>query len=118
MQARIAFAVVAIPTALGIVWFGGWALVALLTAAGVLGTRELFAFARQRGVEPSPALGPRRRRNGRAADLAGIEPSRGVRRCRRLVALRRRRLDPGGARLGHGARGPPTRIRSAPPPSP
>lgn len=57
MQARIAFAVVAIPTALGIVWFGGWALVALLTAAGVLGTRELFAFAQQRGVHPSPVLG-------------------------------------------------------------
>jgi phosphatidate cytidylyltransferase len=57
MQTRIAFAVVAIPTALGIVWFGGWALVALLTAAGVLGTRELFAFARERGVEPSPVFG-------------------------------------------------------------
>ena len=57
MQARIAFAVVAIPVALGIVWYGGWALVALLTAAGVLGTRELFAFARERGVHPSPLLG-------------------------------------------------------------
>ena len=57
MQARIAFAVVAIPAALGIVWFGGWALVALLTVAGVLGTRELFNFARQRGVHPSPVLG-------------------------------------------------------------
>jgi len=57
MQARIAFAVVAIPTALGIVWFGGWVLVALLTVAGVLGTRELFNFAEQRGVRPSPVLG-------------------------------------------------------------
>jgi phosphatidate cytidylyltransferase len=57
MQARIAFAVVAIPTALGIVWLGGWPLVALLTAAGVLGTREFFAFGRARGVEPSPVLG-------------------------------------------------------------
>jgi phosphatidate cytidylyltransferase len=57
MQARIAFAAVAIPTALAIVWFGGWALVALLTVAGVLGTRELFNFAEQRGVRPSPALG-------------------------------------------------------------
>jgi len=46
MQARIAFAVVAIPTAFAVVWLGGWALVALLTVAGVLGTRELFAFAR------------------------------------------------------------------------
>lgn len=57
MQTRIAFAAVAIPTALAIVWFGGWALVALLTAAGVLGTRELFNFAHQRGVHPSPVLG-------------------------------------------------------------
>jgi phosphatidate cytidylyltransferase len=57
MQTRIAFAVVAIPVALGIVWFGGWALVALLTVAGVLGTRELFAFAQGRGVHPSPVLG-------------------------------------------------------------
>ncbi len=57
MQARVAFAVVAIPVALGIVWYGGWALVALLTVAGVLGTRELFAFAQGRGVQPSPVLG-------------------------------------------------------------
>jgi len=57
MQARVAFAAVAIPTALAIVWFGGWALVALLTVAGVLGTRELFNFAEQRGVRPSPVLG-------------------------------------------------------------
>jgi phosphatidate cytidylyltransferase len=57
MQTRIAFAVVAIPIALAIVWFGGWALVALLAVAGVLGTRELFNFAQQRGVHPSPVLG-------------------------------------------------------------
>jgi len=57
MQTRIAFAVVAIPAALGLVWLGGWPLVALLTAAGILGTRELFVFARTRGVHPSPALG-------------------------------------------------------------
>lgn len=57
MRTRIAFAVVAIPAAIGIVWLGGWALVALLTVAGVLGTRELFAFASTRGVEPAPVLG-------------------------------------------------------------
>ena len=57
MRTRIAFAVVAIPAALGIVWLGGWALVALLTVAGVLGTRELFAFAGGRGIRPSPVLG-------------------------------------------------------------
>lgn len=57
MQTRIAFAAVAIPAALGIVWLGGWALVALLAAAGVLATRELFAIAAARGVHPSPVLG-------------------------------------------------------------
>jgi phosphatidate cytidylyltransferase len=57
MQTRIAFAAVAIPAALGIVWLGGWALAALLAVAGVLGTRELFAFASARGVHPSPVLG-------------------------------------------------------------
>ena len=57
MQTRIAFAVVAIPAAIGIVWYGGWALVALLAAAGVLGTRELFDFARAHGVVPSRAFG-------------------------------------------------------------
>ena len=57
MQTRIAFAAVAIPAALGLVWLGGWALVALLACAGVLGTRELFAFAATRGVHPSPVLG-------------------------------------------------------------
>jgi phosphatidate cytidylyltransferase len=57
MQTRIAFAAVAIPAAIGVVWLGGWALVALLAVAGVLGTRELFAFARIQGVEPSRTLG-------------------------------------------------------------
>ena len=57
MQTRVAFAAVAIPAALGIVWLGGWALVALLAVAGVLATRELFAIAAARGVHPSPALG-------------------------------------------------------------
>ncbi len=57
MQTRIAFAVVAIPVALGLVWLGGWPLVALLAAAGVLGTRELFAFTARRGLHPSPVLG-------------------------------------------------------------
>jgi len=57
MQARVAFALVAIPVALGLVWLGGWPLVALLCAAGVLATRELFAIAAVRGVQPSPVLG-------------------------------------------------------------
>lgn len=57
MRQRVAFAAVAIPAAVGLVWLGGWALVALLAAAGVLGTRELFAFAEAKGVQPSRGLG-------------------------------------------------------------
>ena len=57
LATRIAFAVVAIPAALGLVWLGGWPLVALLAVAGVLGTRELFAFARAHGVAPSRTFG-------------------------------------------------------------
>jgi phosphatidate cytidylyltransferase len=49
---RVAFAVVAIPLALGVVYWGGWALVAVVVAAAVLGGRELLAFARQRGGRP------------------------------------------------------------------
>lgn len=49
---RIAFAVVAIPLALGIVWFGGWPLVLVVAAAAVLGARELLGFARLQQVRP------------------------------------------------------------------
>lgn len=49
---RISFAVVAIPVALGIVWLGGWALALLISLVALLGTRELYNLARQRGVEP------------------------------------------------------------------
>lgn len=49
---RIAFAAVAIPVALGVVWYGGWALVLVVAAAAVLGARELLDFGRQLGVDP------------------------------------------------------------------
>lgn len=49
---RIAFAVVAIPVALGVVYWGGWALVFVAAAAAVLGARELLGFAVRQGVEP------------------------------------------------------------------
>jgi phosphatidate cytidylyltransferase len=49
---RVAFAVVAIPLALGIVYWGGWVLVALVVAVAVLGARELLEFARTRGIDP------------------------------------------------------------------
>jgi phosphatidate cytidylyltransferase len=55
---RIGFAAVAIPLALGVVWFGGWLLVALVVLVAVLGTRELYGLVRRAG--------------GRAVEGAGL----------------------------------------------
>jgi phosphatidate cytidylyltransferase len=49
---RIAFAAVAIPLALGVVWFGSWPLVAVIATAAVLGARELCDFAARQGIDP------------------------------------------------------------------
>ncbi|HTS87146.1 MAG TPA: phosphatidate cytidylyltransferase [Gemmatimonadales bacterium] len=54
---RILFAAVAIPLALGVVYCGGWALVAVVSAASVLGARELYALVRQQGVRPLERTG-------------------------------------------------------------
>ncbi len=48
---RVAVAVVAIPLVVGIVWLGGWTLAAMLAVLGVLGAREIYAFARRQGIE-------------------------------------------------------------------
>jgi len=49
---RIAFAAIAIPVALGVVYWGGWALVLVVVIASVLGTRELLGFGVRLGVVP------------------------------------------------------------------
>lgn len=49
---RVAFAVVAIPFALLVVWYGGLPLALLLAAGGWLGTGELLHFARRQQVRP------------------------------------------------------------------
>ena len=49
---RIAVSAIGVPTALGIVYLGGWFLVIALAALGVLGARELFQLAALRGVRP------------------------------------------------------------------
>jgi phosphatidate cytidylyltransferase len=54
---RVGFAVVAIPLALAVVWYGGLALALLLALAGALGARELFDLAGRQGVHPARALG-------------------------------------------------------------
>jgi phosphatidate cytidylyltransferase len=54
---RILFAVVAIPVAFAIIWFGGWPLVAVVVLVAVLGTRELYDFARRQRIEPAITIG-------------------------------------------------------------
>jgi phosphatidate cytidylyltransferase len=54
---RVGFAVVAIPLALVIVWYGGLPLAFLLAVAGALGTRELFGLAQHQGINPAQGLG-------------------------------------------------------------
>lgn len=62
---RVLVAVVAIPLALGIVWYGGLALAILVAIAAVLGTRELFALAEKTGIRPLRMTG---------MTLAGLAP--------------------------------------------
>jgi phosphatidate cytidylyltransferase len=54
---RILFAVVAIPVAFAVIWFGGWPLVAVVALVAVLGTRELYDFARRQRIEPALSIG-------------------------------------------------------------
>ena len=54
---RVGFAVVAIPLALGVVWYGGGPLALLLAIAGALGARELFNLAGRQGIRPIRPLG-------------------------------------------------------------
>lgn len=54
---RVGFAVVAIPLALLVVWYGGLALALLLSVAGALATRELFDLAERQQIRPPRPLG-------------------------------------------------------------
>jgi len=54
---RIAFAVVAIPLAVFIIYAGDWILAGMLAVLGVLGTRELYDLGRKQGIEPIAWLG-------------------------------------------------------------
>jgi phosphatidate cytidylyltransferase len=54
---RVRFAVLAIPVALLIVWYGGLALAFLLAVAAALGTRELFGLAERQQIRPARAIG-------------------------------------------------------------
>lgn len=54
---RIAFAVVAIPAVVGLLWWGGWPLAAILAVLGVLGAREVYDLARRQTIEPLSGIG-------------------------------------------------------------
>jgi phosphatidate cytidylyltransferase len=54
---RIGFAVVAIPLALGVIWYGGLPLAFVVALAAALGTKELFGLAARQGIMPARALG-------------------------------------------------------------
>lgn len=54
---RIAFAVVAIPLTVGLVWWGGWPLAGVLALLGALGAREVYGLARRQGIVPFDGFG-------------------------------------------------------------
>jgi phosphatidate cytidylyltransferase len=54
---RILVAAIAIPLALGVVYWGGWALVVVVSAVSALGARELYDFARRQGIQPLERTG-------------------------------------------------------------
>jgi phosphatidate cytidylyltransferase len=54
---RILVAVIAIPAVAGVIWLGGWVLAGALALLGVLGTREVYDFARRQGIEPLERTG-------------------------------------------------------------
>ena len=78
---RVLFSLVAIPVALGAIWYGDWALAALLAIAAALGAHEYFGIARAAGQQPFATAG---------AALAGLVP----------IALHARRLGVYSGDLG------------------
>lgn len=54
---RIGFAVIAIPLALAVIWYGGFPLAFLLALISVLAAGELFDLAGRQGIRPARALG-------------------------------------------------------------
>ena len=57
MVRRVAFAAVAIPVALGIVWFGGWPLALTVSLVSALGTRESYDLAHKNSIDAARRFG-------------------------------------------------------------
>lgn len=54
---RVLFSLVAIPVALAAIWYGDWALAALLAVAAALSANEYFGIARAAGMQPLARAG-------------------------------------------------------------
>jgi phosphatidate cytidylyltransferase len=54
---RVAVAAIGIPAVLAALWFGGWALGALLAVSAVIATIELYGLASAQGVQPFAMTG-------------------------------------------------------------
>lgn len=57
LAVRVAFAVPAITLSVWVLWLGGWVLATVVAILGVLGTREVYDFARREGIEPLEWIG-------------------------------------------------------------
>lgn len=57
MLQRIGVAAVAIPAAVLLLWLGGWWLTGLVSLIALLGAREVYRFARHKGVRPFGGIG-------------------------------------------------------------
>jgi phosphatidate cytidylyltransferase len=57
LAVRVAFAVPAIALSVWVLWLGGWVLATVVGILGVLGTREVYDFARREGIEPLEWIG-------------------------------------------------------------
>jgi phosphatidate cytidylyltransferase len=57
LAVRVAFAVPAIALSVWVLWLGGWVLATVVAILGVLGTREVYDFARREGIEPLEWIG-------------------------------------------------------------
>jgi phosphatidate cytidylyltransferase len=57
MMRRVAFAAIAIPLLVAVVWFGDWPLAGVLLLAAALGVEEFFHLAQATGVTPFRGLG-------------------------------------------------------------
>ncbi|HVD05310.1 MAG TPA: phosphatidate cytidylyltransferase, partial [Gemmatimonadaceae bacterium] len=54
---RVLFSIVAIPVALAAIWYGDWALAALLAIAAAVAANEYYGIARAAGLQPMATLG-------------------------------------------------------------